>query len=158
MERRQTDRWVTPGVVVAALALGTLVVLSVVAAVTYLTARGLDPDPMLSLAAEVGGSVALVANLLLTLTGRAGQAKVERVAGRELPARLDDIEAKVDAALYLDAEASQVAQEDLTGRMPPVSRAGLPPVPEKGTQPHPLMGAAPVPPRSIGQDTSTRRP
>jgi hypothetical protein len=136
-----------------ALTLGTLVVLAVVASVTLLTARGLDPDPMLRLAAEVAGSLALVANLLVTLTGRAGQAKVERVAGRELPARLDDIEAKVDAALYLDAEAAEVAQEDLTGRMPPATRAGLPPVPEKGTQPHPLMGAAPVPPRRIGQDS-----
>lgn len=146
MERRQTDRWVTPGVVVAALALGTLVVLSVVAAVTYLTARGLDPDPMLSLAAEVGGSVALVANLLLTLTGRAGQAKVERVAGRELPARLDDIEAKVDAALYLDAE-NATAAADVTQVDP--SRLPLPPVPT--TRPSPLYGGQGAAPAAGGR-------
>lgn len=129
--RRTTDRWVTPGVIVVGLVMAGLVLLGVVAAMTYLTAVGRDPDPVLRLAMEALGTVALVANLLLTLAQRAGVAKVERKAGR--------LEAAVTETLEeLDAHR-RPAGEDLTELHGPV----LPPVPD--TVRHPLHGRGAAP-------------
>jgi hypothetical protein len=130
---RRSDRWVTPGVIVAAMALGTLVVLSVVASVTYLTARGADPDPMLRLAAEVAGSVALVANLLLTLTGRAGQAKVERNTGQLTTAVVETLEVLEEERGRHAAQPAQDGPAELVRAMGP------------GTRPHPLYGQSTAP-------------
>lgn len=78
---RNSDRWVTPGVVVAAIVVGGVLVLSVVAAMVYLTVAGLDPDPMLKLSAQVGGGLAAMLNLWLSLATRATAAKTERNTG-----------------------------------------------------------------------------
>jgi hypothetical protein len=78
---RQSDRWITPGVVVAGLLCGTVALLGVAGCVTYLADRGVDPDPMLRLVAEVGGALSGLASLLLQLVNRRTTAKVERNTG-----------------------------------------------------------------------------
>ncbi len=76
-----SDRWITPGVIIAGILTAGLVVAVVAGGVTYLAARGVDPDPMLRLVAEVAGACGLIGNLLLTLTQRTTVAKVERNTG-----------------------------------------------------------------------------
>ena len=76
-----SDRWITPGVIIAGILTAGVVVAVVAAGVTYLAARGVDPDPMLRLVAEVAGACGLIGNLLLTLTQRTTVAKVERNTG-----------------------------------------------------------------------------
>jgi hypothetical protein len=78
---RSSDRWVTPGVVVAGLLCGSLVVLGIAGCVTYLAQRGIDPDPVLRLLAEVGAAVSGVGSLLLQLVNRRTTTKVERNTG-----------------------------------------------------------------------------
>jgi hypothetical protein len=78
---RQSDRWVTPGVVVAGLVCATVVVLGIAGAVTYLTERGIDPDPMLRLVAELGGALSGLLSLALQLVNRRTTTKVERNTG-----------------------------------------------------------------------------
>jgi hypothetical protein len=78
---RTSDRWVTPAVVVTALLCGTLVVLSVAGCVTYLTARGIDPDPMLRLVAQVATGLGSLGTLVLQLVTRRTTSKVERNTG-----------------------------------------------------------------------------
>lgn len=78
---RQSDRWVTPAVIVVGLLCSTVVVLGIVGAVAYLSAEGIDPDPMLRLSAEVGAAVSGLASLALQLANRRTTAKVERNTG-----------------------------------------------------------------------------
>lgn len=78
---RNSDRWVTPGVVITAL-LGVVVcLLATIAAVTWLTARGLDPSPMLKLVAQVGSGLAGLLSLVLQLAQRRTVAKTEANTG-----------------------------------------------------------------------------
>lgn len=105
---RNSDRWVTPGVVVCTLVLATVVILSVVASVTYLTARGLDPDPMLRLTAQVGGAVFSAGTFALQLLGRRTVTKVERNFGQLAPVVAETLDALDEERARL---ASQRAQE-----------------------------------------------
>lgn len=77
----KSDRWVTPGVVIVGIVAVAAVVLGVVAAVTYLADRGIDPDPMLRLVAQVGSGAAGVLSLLLQLINRRTVTKTERNTG-----------------------------------------------------------------------------
>ena len=78
---RKSDRLITPGVLIAAILVAGLVACLVVARVTYLAPRGIDPDPMLQLTAQVATSVGVVGNLVLQLAGRSTAAKTERNTG-----------------------------------------------------------------------------
>ena len=78
---RQTDRYLTPAVVVTLLLAATVIILATIGAVAYLTARGIDPDPMLRLLAQVTGAVTGTATLVLQLANRATVAKTERNTG-----------------------------------------------------------------------------
>jgi hypothetical protein len=78
---RDSDRLVTPRVIVVFLLVGAALVLATIGAVTYLSAIGRDPDPMLKLVAQAVTAVGSLGTLLLTLTGRQGIAKVERNTG-----------------------------------------------------------------------------
>jgi hypothetical protein len=78
---RASDRWITPGVVVAFLLVAGALTLATIAAVTYLTARGVDPDPMLRLAAQAVTAVGSLGTLALQLVNRATVTKVERHTG-----------------------------------------------------------------------------
>lgn len=131
---RTSDRLLTPGVVVVALLMGGGCLALVIASVTYLAAQGLDPDPMLRLVAEATGAVGVLINLMLTIGGRAGVAKVERTTGRDLPAKVDDVATelgllakKVDAALWIDSQQQPQQLED------------------DHTRPHPLVATRAAP-------------
>lgn len=144
--RRSSDRWVTPGVVIVAILVGGLVVLATVAAVTYLTARGEDPDPMLRLVAQAVAAVGSLGTFLLTVTGRATVTKVERNTGQLTGAvaeALEELDAQRDAHAQAaaDAQASAVPAGPETAWRP---ATGLPPVPGHGT--------APASPGSVGQE------
>lgn len=78
---RSSDRWITPAVVVTGLLTAGVVALGTIAAVTYLTGRGIDPDPMLKLVAQAVTALGSLGTFLVTLAGRRGVAKVERQAG-----------------------------------------------------------------------------
>lgn len=129
--RRDSDRWITPRVVALALFLATVLVLAVIAAITYLAARGISPDPMLSLVSKVAAAIGTLGTLALQLSGRATVAKVERNTG-QLAAAQDTTAAavattakKVDAALWVDQQS--------TTALPPV------PPPVRNTDRHPFM-------------------
>jgi len=114
---RSSDRWVTPGVIVAALLVGALVVLA---------ARGINPDPMLRVVSDIATAVGAIGTLLLQLVGRRTVTKIERNTGL-LPARVEDVAAKVEDALWVDVHGTQ--------QLPPV------PPPVRDTQRHPFAPA-----------------
>lgn len=78
---RGSDRWITPSVVITGILTAGVVLVAVVAAVAWLTDRGLDPDPMLKLVAQVGSGLAGVLSLLLQLVNRRTVTKTERNTG-----------------------------------------------------------------------------
>lgn len=79
---RSSDRWATPLVFVALIFAGLVVVLAVLAAVTYLTVRGADPQPIVQLTGTLVAAVGSVGTFVVGLVSRRGQARVEREAGR----------------------------------------------------------------------------
>jgi hypothetical protein len=78
---RNSDRWLTPGVIIAALIVVGLILSVVAASVAYLTAQGINPDPMLKLVATASAGLLSLINVILTLGGRATSAKTERNTG-----------------------------------------------------------------------------
>ena len=78
---RKSDRYVTPGVIMAALFVAGVVLIFVAGSVAYLTARGIDPDPMLKLVATVGGGLFSLGTFVLQLVNRPTAAKTERNTG-----------------------------------------------------------------------------
>lgn len=144
--QRQTDRLLTPAVVMVALVLGAALVVVVIAAVTFLAARGYDPKPVVTLATAAGGAAVALVNLLVNLGARAGVAKVERTTGADLPQALNaqaaelfqlrsaiqEHHALLDEALY-EPPPPRHAADDATVIRP---TAGKPPLPgrvEAGT-------------------------
>lgn len=125
-QHRSSDRWVTPGVIVAALLVGALVVLAAMASVTYLAARGINPDPMLRVVSDIATAVGAIGTLLLQLVGRRTVTKIERNTGL-LPAKVEDVASKVEDALWVDQHGTQ--------QLPPV------PPPVRDTQRHPFAPA-----------------
>jgi hypothetical protein len=89
MARRDTDRWVTPRVVVWGLLAATIVVLAAIGSVTYLTAIGKDPSPMLDVVSQVGTAVAALGALAVQLANRATVTKVERNVNQQTKATED---------------------------------------------------------------------
>jgi hypothetical protein len=93
---RNSDRWVTPGVVMVFLVVAGLVITAVFGAVTYLTVRGYDPAPVVDLVATLVAAVGSIGTLVATLLQRKTTAKVERNTGLQarelmnLTDRLDD--------------------------------------------------------------------
>jgi len=81
MPQRQSDRWVTPGVIVAAILVAGVIVLAVSAGVVYLTAIGRDPGPILQLVTQLVAAVGAMGSLVLQLVGRKTAAKTERNTG-----------------------------------------------------------------------------
>jgi hypothetical protein len=122
--RRASDRYITPGVVCVGLVMGTVIVLSIVGVVGYLTARGHDPAPITSLTANLIGAAGGLATLVVQLVTRKTQARIERHTGL-LPAKVDEVATKVEEALWVDTHANP---------LPPVP----PPVTNRLTAPHPF--------------------
>lgn len=78
---RSSDRWITPGVVIAGLLVSGVVVLGLAGMLTYLADRGVDPGPVLKLTGQIGGGLAGVVSLLLQLVNRKTVTKTERNTG-----------------------------------------------------------------------------
>lgn len=93
MAPRQSDRWVTPAVIVTALMVGGIVVLALIGAMTFLVDRGLNPDPMVKLVGSIVAALSSLGTLALQLVHRAGLAKVERNTGALATQALDRLEA-----------------------------------------------------------------
>lgn len=111
---RDSDRFINPRVVALLIVCATVLLLAVIAALTWLTDRGMDPDPVLKLTAQVGGGVAGVLSLLLQLVNRATLAKTERNTGlaaqQELPALRAELEANTDDTRQLAGALNRVAE------------------------------------------------
>lgn len=78
---RESDRWVTPAVVVAGIVAAVVVVLAVGGGVVYLTAIGRDPGPLVQLVASLVAAVGANLAVVLQLVGRKTAAKTERNTG-----------------------------------------------------------------------------
>jgi hypothetical protein len=94
--RRNSDRWVTPGVVVAVILTAGVVTLGITAALVYLAAIGRDPEPVLSMFAQIVGAITGPLAIGLQVANRASIAKAERNTG-VAPARTAEL---VEQRLY----------------------------------------------------------
>lgn len=115
---RNTDRLVTPAVVVTGLLVSGVIVLGVVAAVTFLTWSGRDPGPMLDLVAKIVTAVGSLGALVLQLANRAQVSRVERNTAPLAP-----------GGVPLVLETPEPPTQQLWGRQstaPPVPDAGRP--------------------------------
>jgi ABC-type phosphate transport system auxiliary subunit len=121
--RRASDRWITPGVVMVALVMGTIAVLGIVGMVGYLTARGYDPAPIVTLTANLTAAAGALGSVVLQLVARKTQTRIEQHTGL-LPAKVDEVATKVEEALWVDVHADP---------LPPV-----PPPTNRLTAPHPF--------------------
>jgi hypothetical protein len=123
---RQSDRWVTPGVVITGLLVAGAVAIATVAAMAWLTAQGADPGPLVDLAAKVVTGLSALGGLLLQLAQRNTVAKVERNTGQLMDhtGQLADV---VDAKL--GAYAEDEADETMPPGYPPPHTVAMPPVP-----------------------------
>lgn len=79
---RNSDRWITPGVIITGLLGATVCILATIAAVAWLTARGMDPQPMLQLVAVAVAALGSTGSFIVQLVNRRTTTKVERQAGR----------------------------------------------------------------------------
>jgi hypothetical protein len=122
-DTRKSDRWLTPGVIIAALLVAGFTVASVVGSVAYLTARGIDPDPLLKLAGTLVAAAGSVGTFVLQLAQRAQNSKTERNTGVLAGNTGALVGAVGEVADHLATQAS------VTTSMPP-----LPPVPAPVTR------------------------
>lgn len=78
---RDSDRWITPRVVVVGLLVVGALLALLIAATAWLTSLGLDPAPMLDLIREWTTALAAVGALVIQLANRASVTKTERNTG-----------------------------------------------------------------------------
>lgn len=90
---RSSDRWITPGVIIVGLLCATLAVLATIAGVAYLTARGIDPDPLLKLVVQAVTALGSLGAFVVTLATRRTATKTERNTGHLTNAVLDVVDA-----------------------------------------------------------------
>lgn len=122
----KSDRWITPGVLVALIVVGGAVVGLLATYVTLLTARGVDPDPVIKYALGGAAAVPSLLTFLTNLVGRTTQTKVERNTGQLVPLLLD----VADAVLPLPPASEPVPNLDTSQRRGPA--LPVPPPPSKG--------------------------
>lgn len=108
--------------VAVAVVCGSLVVLGVAALVAYLTARGVDPAPVLQLASTAAAAVGSLGTLVLQLVGRRTATKTEKWAGQLASAvtavRRQDPAPVVDDVVPVDQVDDDVVPA--TSWLPPV--------------------------------------
>jgi hypothetical protein len=110
---RNSDRWVTPAVIVTGLLVAGGLCALLIAAVAYLSARGVDPDPMLKTVGALVAAATSVGTLLLQLVNRQTVAKTERNTG-VLAAAVYDVADAIPRPggprhAYLEQEAAPAA-------------------------------------------------
>jgi hypothetical protein len=82
----------TPGVVMVLILAGTVVCLGVLGAVTYLTARGFDPQPVVQLTGTLVAAVTSLGTFVVQLVTRRTTTKVERNTGQLANAVVDTLD------------------------------------------------------------------
>jgi hypothetical protein len=112
MPARSSDRWVTPGVVIATVLMAGLLLSVIAAGVAYLAARGVDPDPMLQLVAQITTAVGALGTLVLQLANRATVAKTERNTGQLVSVVADAVAPPAPAAAAPPAYVVDLDDED----------------------------------------------
>lgn len=118
--QRRSDRWITPAVVGILIICATGIVLAVAGLVAYLTARGVDPTPVVQLATSTVAAVTGTLTALLTAVGRKTATKTERDAGL-LAAAVSRRQVEV---VEVDDQVDQLVEDDrpttvTPGRLPP---------------------------------------
>jgi hypothetical protein len=89
---RDSDRWITPAVVIVGLLVGGGLVALLIATVAWLAARGVDPAPILkTVGALVAGATSLV-TLIVQLASRQTVAKTEANTGQLKAAVIDVVQ------------------------------------------------------------------
>jgi hypothetical protein len=78
---RNSDRWITPGVIITGLLVAGLCVLATIAAVAWLTREGMDPQPLLQLVGTAIAALASAGGFVVQLLNRASVTKTERNTG-----------------------------------------------------------------------------
>lgn len=78
---RQSDRWVTPGVVITGLLVACVIALALIATTAWLSSKGIDSGPVLDLITQIVTAVSALGALVLNLANRASTAKTERNTG-----------------------------------------------------------------------------
>jgi hypothetical protein len=126
---RNSDRWITPGVVIVVVLTGGALVALLITAVAWLSARGVDPDPMVKTVGALIAGAGSLGTLLLQLASRQTVAKTERNTGVLANAVHGVAEA-------LDARSPAAAGHP-GGRPPPVP-------PARSRHAYPETGAAPA--------------
>lgn len=79
--RYRSDRWITPGVIIAALVVTAVLVAVLAGYCAWLMGQGVDPAPLVDLVTKIGTAAAALGTLLLQLFGRSTTTKVERNTG-----------------------------------------------------------------------------
>jgi hypothetical protein len=125
---RNSDRWITPGVVMVALLTGGALVALLLVVVGYLAARGVDPDPMLKTVGALATGAGSLATLVVTLATRQTTAKTERNTGR--------------LAGAVDAVADALSAPPPAPPTQMAARPAVPPV--RSRHAYPETGAAPA--------------
>lgn len=120
---RSSDRWVTPGVIIAALLVVGFVVSLLIVAVAWVTQQGIDADPMLRLIGEIVTAVSALGALALQLANRSSVTKTERNTGQ-----LKTETAALAGAMYevADALPRPVPRHAYAGPYPPTVEAPAP--------------------------------
>jgi hypothetical protein len=118
---RKSDRWITPAVIIAFVIVGGVVACVLAASVAYLTARGIDPDPMIKLVTTTLAALGSLATFVMQLVNRSTTAKVERNTGTLPDVITDAVTGAVTAAL----PPAPPAPDPVTG----YAGSSLPPVP-----------------------------
>jgi hypothetical protein len=138
----KSDRWVTPGVIIAFLVVAGLLIALVVAATAWLTSIGRDPEPLVRLVASLVAAAAGLGTFVLNLAGRRTATKTERNTGvgfGSVRAELDEVKRGQQAmaeALWDVADAlprppgAHAHPETLIAR-----NHNMPPVPINGAAP-----------------------
>lgn len=126
---RDSDRWITPGVVIVVVLTGGTLVALLISAVAWLSARGVDPDPMVKTVGALVAGAGSLGTLLLQLASRQTVAKTERNTGL-LAGALHDVADVLDTV----RPAPPAPQTQVTASRPPV----------RSRHAYPETGAAPA--------------
>lgn len=128
MPDRESDRFITPRVVVVLVLAATVLCVVVLGCVTYLTARGFDPQPVVQLVGTLVAAAASLGGFVVSLVQRRTSTNVQRRLGRLEPAVLDTLdELDARAGRYAEEPAGPLEEDDRT-RPHPLAAWERPPV------------------------------
>ena len=126
---RDSDRWITPRVIVAGLLVAGFVICAITAGMVYLASIDKDPDPVLRMIGEMTTAISALGALVLQLWNRVTTTKVETHAGTAASG-VEDV--KSDVA-QVRSDVQYIADSlELAGRH---AADAYPPTMERGTAP-----------------------